>query len=158
DFAPSVGSTRRAYPRGVSSTLSRTPMAAEGKPRLGLFGQTMAVGGESFPSLRCLLMSRGSNPVSSRRNQRSRMKTDNVLKRHSLWIEPLEDRRLLSTVSFIKNIGTNTNYTVNSTSMSITVPAGGVEKGHSIIVELSMDPKAGTVGATDSAGNTYTVD
>jgi hypothetical protein len=73
-------------------------------------------------------------------------------------LEPLEDRRLLSAISFVKNIGVNTNFTTNSSSLTVTVPAGGVEQGHSIIVELSMDPKAGAVSATDSAGNTYQVD
>jgi len=71
----------------------------------------------------------------------------------------LEDRVVPSTLEFIQNIGVNTNFTSSTTSLSITVPTGAsVAKGHAIIVELSRAPKAGTVSATDTAGNVYHVD
>ncbi|TMA30654.1 MAG: hypothetical protein E6J79_21080, partial [Deltaproteobacteria bacterium] len=42
-----------------------------------------------------------------------------------------------------------------STSISITVPAGGVAFGHTVLVSLAMDPAAGTVSCVDTKGNSY---
>ncbi|MGH7788424.1 MAG: hypothetical protein ACRERC_16260, partial [Candidatus Binatia bacterium] len=44
------------------------------------------------------------------------------------------------------------------TAISLTVPAGGVSSGNSVILALTMDAAAGAVSATDGAGNTYAVD
>ena len=57
-------------------------------------------------------------------------------------------------ISFVKNIGTNSS-TSNGTSIAVTVPAGGVAAGNSIILTFAMDPTGGTVSATDPAGNAY---
>ena len=60
-------------------------------------------------------------------------------------------------ISYVKNIGT-ANSKSSGTSLSITVPAGGVSAGNSIIVAFAMDDGSGTVSCSDTAGNTYTVD
>jgi hypothetical protein len=63
----------------------------------------------------------------------------------------------LAVISFVKNIGTNTIKS-SGTSISVTVPAAGVAAGNSIIVTFAMDPAAGAVTCTDTAGNSYTTD
>lgn len=52
-------------------------------------------------------------------------------------------------------IGTNNTKTTGTTIAITTTKA--VTAGQSIVVALAMDPAAGTVSATDSAGNTYVV-
>lgn len=52
-------------------------------------------------------------------------------------------------------LGTNTSKTTGTTLAITTTNAAPA--GDSIFVALAMDPSAGTVSATDSAGNTYTV-
>src|SRR5262245_4197679 len=59
-------------------------------------------------------------------------------------------------ITFVKNIGTNESATAGTT-ISVTVPAGGVAAGNTIILALAMQGAAGTVSATDTASNTYTV-
>ena len=60
-------------------------------------------------------------------------------------------------IAFVKNIGTAM---CGSTSNSITVPAGGVAAGHTLIarVDIRDTSPAGAVTITDSKGNTYTLD
>jgi len=62
-------------------------------------------------------------------------------------------------VKFIQTIGTFTSTTALTTS-SVTVPAAGVGAGASIILTVGLPSNAlvGAVSATDTAGNTYTVD
>lgn len=64
-------------------------------------------------------------------------------------------------ITFVKSIGSATSTTAG-TSQSITVPAAGVEAGAAIIVSVTFTNStavslAGTVSATDTAGNTYVV-
>jgi signal peptidase I len=57
---------------------------------------------------------------------------------------------------FVKAIGVAT---CGTTSEVITVPAGGVAEGHTVVVRLTLHgASAGAVAATDSRGNTYSVD
>ena len=60
----------------------------------------------------------------------------------------------LGAIAFVKNVGVNAIGTT-STSISITVPAGGVAFGHTVLVSLAMDPAAGTVSCVDTKGNSY---
>ena len=57
-------------------------------------------------------------------------------------------------IAFVKNVGFDAN-TTTGTSISITVPAGGVAFGHTVLVSFAMDPAAGAVSCTDSKGNSY---
>src|SRR6184192_1660948 len=60
-------------------------------------------------------------------------------------------------IAFVQDIGTAT---VNSTgtTTTVSVPAAGVAAGDSIILAFTCGDVAGDLSATDSAGNTYTVD
>jgi len=61
-----------------------------------------------------------------------------------------------STISFVKLVGTRT---CASTSSAITVPAAGVAAGNTVVIRVTLrNPSSGTISATDSRGNTYTVD
>ena len=55
-------------------------------------------------------------------------------------------------ITKVKDIGTNT-LTATGTTISVTVPAGGVAAGNSIIVTFAMPEVSGTVSCSDSAGN-----
>lgn len=57
--------------------------------------------------------------------------------------------------SYKAALGTNTSKS-SGTSIAITT-TNAVAAGESILVGLAMDPAAGTISATDSASNTYTV-
>jgi hypothetical protein len=46
----------------------------------------------------------------------------------------------------------------SGTSIAVTVPAGGVPIGNTVILSFAMDPVSGTVSATDTQGNSYTDD
>src|SRR5437773_6522541 len=60
-------------------------------------------------------------------------------------------------IAFVQNIGTAT---VNSTgtTTTVSVPPVGVAAGDSIILTFTCGDVAADLSATDSAGNTYTVD
>ncbi|MBL8046477.1 MAG: hypothetical protein JNL09_08050, partial [Anaerolineales bacterium] len=60
-------------------------------------------------------------------------------------------------IGFIKEVGTASTKTAG-TATSITVPAGGVTAGNSLIVLFSMNDNSNAVAVTDSRGNVYTVD
>ncbi|MBW2437899.1 MAG: hypothetical protein JRF29_11510, partial [Deltaproteobacteria bacterium] len=60
-------------------------------------------------------------------------------------------------ITKVQDIGTY-SLTTNGTSISLTVPAGGVAAGNSIIITFAMSDQTGTVGCADQAGNPYTVD
>ncbi|MBX3025899.1 VWA domain-containing protein [bacterium] len=62
-----------------------------------------------------------------------------------------------ATITHVKTIGTASSKTAGTT-IAVTVPAGGVAAGNSIILTLAMDNASGTVSATDSANNTYSAD
>jgi hypothetical protein len=64
---------------------------------------------------------------------------------------------LYAAITKVKDLGTN-SLTSSGTTISVTVPAGGVAAGNSIIVTLAMGDSAGTVSCTDTAGNTYIAD
>jgi hypothetical protein len=57
--------------------------------------------------------------------------------------------------SLVKNIGTNTNTTAN-TSIAVTVPVAGVASGNYVVVSLAMDANRSNPSCTDTQGNTYT--
>src|SRR5213595_1125941 len=59
-------------------------------------------------------------------------------------------------IAFVKNIGTNSSATTDTT-ITVTVPAAGVATGHSVILTLAMADASGGVTATDSKGNTYSL-
>jgi hypothetical protein len=63
---------------------------------------------------------------------------------------------LASSISYVKNVGTN-NSKVANTSLSVTVPAGGVAAGNLVVVSFAIDGVSGTVSASDTQGNVYTV-
>src|SRR5439155_10270964 len=60
----------------------------------------------------------------------------------------------LAAIAFVKNVGFLADNTTG-TSVSITVPAGGVAFGHTVLVSLAIDPVAGAVSCTDTKGNSY---
>ena len=60
-------------------------------------------------------------------------------------------------IAFVQNIGTQ-KATSTGVTIAITVPAGGVAAGHSIILTFAGADVTGTFSATDSAGNSYSVD
>jgi hypothetical protein len=60
-------------------------------------------------------------------------------------------------IGFVQNIGSNQSKTAGA-SITITVPAGGVAAGNSILITFAMDDTDGAVSATDSNGNVYAVD
>ncbi len=62
--------------------------------------------------------------------------------------------RALAAIAFVKNIGTASSITTD-TSVSITVPAAGVAGGNTVVVTFAMDPTSGTVSVSDSKGNAY---
>src|SRR5947207_2012003 len=59
-------------------------------------------------------------------------------------------------IAFVKNVGFLADNTTGTTS-SVTVPAGGVAFGHTVLVSLAIDPVAGAVSCTDTQGNSYSV-
>lgn len=63
----------------------------------------------------------------------------------------------LAAVGTPVSIGQNSSIS-NSSSISITVPSGGVATGNTIIISFAMDPQTGTVTASDTKGNTYNKD
>lgn len=63
---------------------------------------------------------------------------------------------LAPSISYVKSVGTNFSKTAN-TSIAVTVPGGGVAKGHLVVVSFAIDGVSGTISASDSAGNTYAV-
>jgi hypothetical protein len=54
--------------------------------------------------------------------------------------------------------GTLGSVTCGGSSSQVTVPAGGVPVGRTLVVRVGFRGTGGTVSATDSAGNTYTTD
>ena len=50
------------------------------------------------------------------------------------------------------------NSTTLGTTLAVTMPAGGVPVGNTVILTFAMDPNTGTVSATDDEGNSYSVD
>src|SRR5947208_5777628 len=61
-------------------------------------------------------------------------------------------------IAFVKNIGTATGSSSGGTSITITLAAGvSVAAGNSIIVSFVGPDLSGTYSATDSAGNSYSV-
>ncbi len=61
-------------------------------------------------------------------------------------------------ISKVQDLGTASQFLLGGMSLSITVPAGGVAAGDSIILTFVMDVAAGAVSISDSAGNTYLKD
>ena len=62
----------------------------------------------------------------------------------------------LAAITFVKDIGTSSS-AVTGTTIAVTVPAAGVAAGNTVILTLAMGDAAGTVSATDTSSNTYTV-
>ena len=63
------------------------------------------------------------------------------------FVAALSSSHALAQISWVKVIGTNPLKS-SGTSIAVTVPAGGVAAGNSIIVSLAMDPASGTVSCT----------
>src|SRR5437762_8021814 len=61
-------------------------------------------------------------------------------------------------IAFVKNLGTQTGTSNNATTLQISVPAGGVAAGNSIILTFVSADLTGAFSATDSVSNTYSVD
>lgn len=59
--------------------------------------------------------------------------------------------------AFVRELGTTQFSESENTSAVITLGAGGVTAGNSVLLFVSFAGQAGTVSATDTAGNTYTV-
>ena len=57
-------------------------------------------------------------------------------------------------ITFVKNVGTASSTTAGTTT-TITLGAGAVAAGNSIIVSITMDAVAGAVSVADSASNAY---
>ena len=62
-----------------------------------------------------------------------------------------------ATIALVKTIGTAA-VTAGGTNISITVPAGGVAAGNSIILTLAIGDVGTAYTATDSRGNAYSLD
>ncbi|TMA66325.1 MAG: hypothetical protein E6J69_11085, partial [Deltaproteobacteria bacterium] len=60
-------------------------------------------------------------------------------------------------IALVRNLGA-TGSGATGTTIAVTVPAGGVPAGHTVIVTVALDPAAGAVSCSDSKGNTYTKD
>jgi hypothetical protein len=60
-------------------------------------------------------------------------------------------------ITRVKEIGVN-GLRSSGTSLSVTVPAGGVAAGNTVVVTFAVDPAAGAVTCSDSGGNVYSVD
>lgn len=63
---------------------------------------------------------------------------------------------LASAITYLGNIGTNSLKSAN-TSLSVTVPAGGLAAGHLAVVSFAIDGVSGTISASDTRGNSYAV-
>ena len=48
--------------------------------------------------------------------------------------------------------------TTAGTNLNLTVPAGGVAAGNTLLISFAMDPVSGSVSVADSKGNSYTAD
>src|SRR5262245_28600669 len=60
-------------------------------------------------------------------------------------------------IAFVKAIGTAGSGSVGTT-LTVSVPVGGVALNNTLIVAVAMDPGVGTVSCSDTRGNTYGVD
>src|SRR5689334_11132517 len=63
--------------------------------------------------------------------------------------------RAQAAIAFVKNVGSNGSASTGTT-LSVTVPAGGVAAGDTVLVAVAIDPATGTVSVADSRGNAYT--
>jgi len=63
----------------------------------------------------------------------------------------------LAPISFAKSIGTQSSK-ASGTSLIVTNSSTAVATGHSVVLVLAMDNATGTVSASDSVGNVYSVD
>ncbi|HEV8722982.1 MAG TPA: malectin domain-containing carbohydrate-binding protein [Candidatus Binatia bacterium] len=69
----------------------------------------------------------------------------------------LSSSESLAQITLVKTITPNSNKTTG-TSIALTIPAGGIAAGNSIILSFAMDPATGTVSCTDTASNSYAND
>src|SRR5207302_9984225 len=60
-------------------------------------------------------------------------------------------------IALVRNVG-STGSGATGTTIAVTVPAGSVAAGHTLIVTVALDPAAAAVSCSDSKGNTYTKD
>ena len=65
--------------------------------------------------------------------------------------------RSQAAISFVQSLGTQSVASAGTTT-PVTVPAGGVAAGNSVVLTLAMGDASGAVTATDTAGNVYAVD
>ena len=61
-------------------------------------------------------------------------------------------------IRFVQTIGTATLSKAGNTSLTISVPAGGVAAGDSVIVSVTAGTFGGAVACSDTKGNVYSVD
>jgi len=64
---------------------------------------------------------------------------------------------ILGSATFVKNIGTSSSKSTGAT-LTVTVPAGGVSSGHTLIARVAHDYTSGGPTMSDNRGNTYTRD
>jgi len=60
-------------------------------------------------------------------------------------------------IGFVQLIGTN-GTGATTTTLAVTVPAGGVAANNKVVVALAINPAVGATSCTDTGGNTYAVD
>jgi cysteine-rich repeat protein len=60
-------------------------------------------------------------------------------------------------IALVQTVGTAGSQ-ATGTTLTVTVPAGGVAADDTLIVAVAMDPASGPVSCDDTAGNTYAVD
>jgi len=97
-------------------------------------------------------------PWRSRSAKQSRPARKRAHRPRRQWsFEQLEDRRLLTAITKIQDIGTNEQFLLGATALSIPITAA-VGAGHSIVVEFASDVTLGAVSVSDSAGNIYAKD
>lgn len=63
---------------------------------------------------------------------------------------------LAVSIGYVKNVGTNSLKSAN-TSLSVIVPAAGVAAGNLLAVSFAIDGVSGAISASDSKGNAYSV-
>ncbi len=59
-------------------------------------------------------------------------------------------------ISYVKNVGTNTNQASGNTTLAVTVPVAGVAQGNFLAVYFAEDADGTNPTCADTRGNTYT--
>ena len=59
-------------------------------------------------------------------------------------------------ITYVKNVGTNTNQAAGNTTLAVTVPAAGVALDNMVVVYFAQDASGTNPTCADTGGNTYT--